>query len=358
MCKKFGRHRSIVELRKGSTMNKSATLVLLAGVLLASTPDALRSQAQQTATASATRTETQLLKTIVFITLEVKWPDKDGKPGERGTLSGTGFWVAVPDSRLEAGKAFSYLVTNRHVAMALERDEKGNCKPLQILKASLTVNLKDPVNGNRSHTETLPFSPQVKWYLPKDEAIDLAVLPFGVSDKVDAIHIFLPQFLTSDVLDKQGVVPGDKVLTGGFFSGYAGLHEMQPILREGVLAMLPDGPMTTTLCGSGNVYLADVHVIPGNSGSPIFVIPALGLGASVGLGGVPNTFGLLGVVSGYMYENEDMTLTATTTWKGSVNANSGISVVVPAQQLKDLLESPELQHLREAQFNPQPKSQP
>ena len=41
--------------------------------------------------------------------------------------------------------------------------------------------------------------------------------------------------------------------------------------------MLPDGPMTTTLCGSGNVYLADVHVIPGNSGSPIFIIPALGL---------------------------------------------------------------------------------
>jgi hypothetical protein len=133
---------------------------------------------------------------------------------------------------------------------------------------------------------------------------------------------------------------------------------MQPILREGVLAMLPDGPMTTTLCGSGNVYLADVHVIPGNSGSPIFIIPGLGLGANESLLGVPNTFGLLGVVSGYMYENEDMTLTATTTWKGSINANSGISVVVPAQQLRDLLESPELQRLRDEQFSTQPKSKP
>jgi hypothetical protein len=180
----------------------------------------------------------------------------------------------------------------------------------------------------------------------------------GLPDSVDAINISLLQFLTSDVLNKQGVVPGDKVLTGGFFTGYAGLHEIQPILREGVLAVLPDGPMTTTLCGSGNVYLADIHVIPGNSGSPIFIIPGLGLGAGVSIGGVPNTFGLLGVVSGYMYENEDMTLTATTTWKGSVNANSGISVVVPAQQLKDLLESPELQRLRDAQFSSQPKSQP
>ncbi len=339
-------------------MSKPATAVFLATLLLALVPHALRAQAQQTVTASATRTETQLLKTIVFITLDVQLPDKDGKPGERGTLSGTGFWVAVPDSRLEAGKAFSYLVTNRHVAMALERDEKGNCNSLQIQKASITVNLKDPVNGNRSHTEPLPLSPRVPWYLPKDETIDLAVLPFGVSDKVDAINISLTQFLTSDILDKQGVVPGDKVLTGGFFTGYTGLHEMQPILREGVLAMLPDGPMTTTLCGSGKVYLADIHVIPGNSGSPIFIIPALGLGAGESLGGVPNTFGLLGVVSGYMYEHEDMTLTATTTWKGSINANSGISVVVPAQQLKDLLESPELQRLRDEQFGTQPKRKP
>jgi hypothetical protein len=54
------------------------------------------------------------------------------------------------------------------------------------------------------------LSPQVPWYLPKDEAIDLAVLPFGVSDKVDAIHILLSQFLTSDTIDKQGVVPGTR----------------------------------------------------------------------------------------------------------------------------------------------------
>jgi hypothetical protein len=138
-------------------MSKPATAALLAALLLASALDASRAQARQAFTASASRTETQLLKTIVFITLEVKWPDKDGKPGERGTLSGTGFWVDVPDSRLEAGKAFSYLVTNRHLAMALERDEKGNCTRLEIQKASITVNLKQPVNGNRSHTETYLF---------------------------------------------------------------------------------------------------------------------------------------------------------------------------------------------------------
>ena len=146
-------------------------------------------------------------------------------------------------------------------------------------------------------------------------------------------------------------MPGNRVLTAGFFSGYSGLHEIQPIFREGILAMEPDGPMTTTLCGSGNVYLADVHIIPGNSGSPIFVTPEF-------LPGVQMAFGLLGVVSGYMFENEDMTLTATTTWKGSVSANSGISVVVPAQQLKELLESPEIQSQRDEVVQRINKSQP
>jgi hypothetical protein len=88
-------------------------------------------------------------------------------------------------------------------------------------------------------------------------------------------------------------------------------------------------------------------VIPGNSGSPIFIIPALPLGIGVSFGGAQNTFGLLGVVSGYMQETEDLTLKASATWKGSVQANSGIAVVVPAQQLRDLLESPQLQRLRD-----------
>jgi hypothetical protein len=166
-----------------------------------------------------------------------------------------------------------------------------------------------------------------------------------------SVHWYFPLsseiVLTSETLEKQNVVPGDRVLTAGFFFAYAGLHQIQPILREGVLAMLPDGPMTTTTCKSGSVYLADVHITPGNSGSPIFIIPALGLGAGEQLGGVPSVFGLLGVVSGYMQETSDLTLRASTTWQASIQANSGVSVVVPAQQLKELLYSPELQHLRD-----------
>jgi hypothetical protein len=261
---------------------------------------------QQPSTTRALRAETEILKTIVFITIEAKEPDQPKKPGKLVTFHGTGFLVSVSDTRLKDA-IFVYIVTNRHVALAAEQDQKGNLVPLQILKSYVTLNLKEPLNGKRSDRVDISDSQRHEWHFPADESSDLAVMPFGVSAKYDFRVVSSQQLLTSEILDKQQVVPGDRVLTGGFFLSYAGLHEIQPILREGILAMLPDGPMTTTTGKPGNVYLADVHVIPGNSGSPIFIIPALPMGSGVTLGGAPNTFGLLGVVSGYMYETEDMT---------------------------------------------------
>jgi hypothetical protein len=331
-------------------MSKSSIVVILAALLLVVSPaDTVWAQAQPPVATNPTRTETEILKTIVFITVKANEPGKPGKPDRPVTLRGTGFLVVVPDSRLGENHSlgFGYLVTNRHVAEAIQQDEHGNCKPLQIQTMYVTLNLKEPVNGNRSERVPIPLSQEVHWYFPKNEASDLAVLPFGIPDKYDVKKVLPEQFLTEERLGQLHVVAGDRVLTGGFYSGYVGLHAIQPILREGVLAMLPDGPMNTTMCKSGRLYLADVHIIPGNSGSPIFIIPALGLGTGVSLGGLSNVFGLLGVVSGYMYETSDFTLRASTTWKGSLNANSGISVVVPAQQLKDLLDSPELLRQRD-----------
>jgi hypothetical protein len=325
-------------------MRRSSIVLFLAGVL-ALAADTVWSQTQPPVASNPTRTEAEILKTIVFITIEANEPGKSGEPDRPVTLKGTGFLVDVPDGRLAKGFSFTYLVTNRHVAEAVEQDESGNCKPLKIRQMYVTLNLKEPIGGNRA--EKIPIALSRRWYVPKDEASDLAVLPFGIPAKYDAKTISSELFLSEPSLDQKNVAPGDRVLTAGFYSGYTGLYAIQPILREGVLAMRPDGPMLTTLCESGKIYLVDAHVIPGNSGSPIFIIPGLGLGLNGSIGGIPNVFGLLGVVSGYMYETSDFTLRASTTWKGSLNANSGISVVVPAQQLKDLLDSPELQSLRD-----------
>ena len=65
------------------------------------------------------------------------------------------------------------------------------------------------------------------------------------------------------------------------------------------------------------------------------------------LGGFP--YLLLGVVSGYFYETEDFQLQVASTLSGTANANSGISIVVPVDELKTLLDSPEQQRLRDAE---------
>ena len=331
----------------------AATLVVLS--LFASVEGKTGAQTQQSATVKTVRGETRLSKIVVFISVELKQPSRARpvgarmvvKPTKPAILYGTGFLVSVPDSRLPKDREFGYLVTNRHVAQAIEQDAQGACISHEVQQTYVTMNLKDPTNGNRTDREPLQMSPLVHWYFPKDEGVDLAVIPFAPTDRYDAVPLSSETFITSETLEKQNIVPGDRLLTAGFFYAYAGLHEIQPILREGVLAMLPDGPMTTTTCKSGDICLADIHITPGNSGSPIFVIPALGLDSGEQLGGVPSFFGLLGVVSGYMQETSNLTLRASTTWEASVHANSGVSVVVPAQQLKDLLDSPELQRLRD-----------
>jgi len=330
--------------------------MILAALVLPSAMDEARAQANPPAATNPVRAETQLSKIVVFISVELEASNQPEHPSRSNSSAelkkptmfyGTGFLVSVPDSRLSNGRGFGYLVTNRHVAEAIEQDENGNCEAHQIKQTFVTMNLKEPINGIRSDRQPLEMSQQIHWYFPEDQAIDLAVIPFAAADKYDAVSLSADYLLTSQALEKDNIVPGDRILTAGFFFAYAGLHEIQPIVREGVLAMLPDGPMTTTTCKSGSVYLADVHITPGNSGSPIFIIPALGLGAGEYLGGVPSTFGLLGVVSGYMQETSNLTLRASTTWQASVEANSGVSVVVPAQQLRELLYGPGLQHLRD-----------
>lgn len=287
------------------------------------------------------RPETLLAKTVVFIRLDVVT-----SAGMALTVQGTGFLVSVPDSRLEPNQSFVYWATNRHVAEAID-NVGGTCRQYKILRSSISWNLKSSPNGERERTVTVPNPPGMTWYFPTDPSIDLAVTPITFDDKQDDVEfVSLNDFITPHLLHAEFDV-GDKILFAGLFAPFEGRHEIQPILREGMLSMLPDGPIPSTLCKPSDVYLADVHAIQGNSGSPVFMTPRFTLGGMVATSNGVVPYGLLGVISGYESENENLTLQATTTFSGSVQANSGISIIVPAWQLKALLESAPLQALRD-----------
>ncbi|MBI4165194.1 MAG: trypsin-like peptidase domain-containing protein [Acidobacteria bacterium] len=264
------------------------------------------------------------------------------KQNEVRKARGTGFFVFVEDQRLGANNGFAYLVTNRHIA---EPEENG--RRFQVVKVSLRLNLKAPVQGQESEERVIPLGGGLHWYFPADDSVDIAVLPFAPDiQKYDYSPIPMSTFATKDFIESHAIAEGDRVLFVGYFYQFPGLRKAEPIIREGVLAMMPEEKMETTLHKMGRLYLADVHVFGGNSGAPLFVNITTWRGRKITVSEYP--YRLVGVVSGYFFEDVNFRLTVATTLEGKGQGNSGISIVVPVDELKALLESPALQRLRDA----------
>jgi hypothetical protein len=174
-----------------------------------------------------------------------------------------------------------------------------------------------------------------------DESVDLAAMPVKLPDSALITLITVSDFATRDYLHNHRIAEGSPILLAGYFYQFPGERRFEPIIRQGVLAMIPDEPMITTTGKPGTMYLGEVHIFGGNSGSPVMVSPDW-----LGVGG----YHLLGVVSGYYFENEDFSLEIATTVKGIEHANSGITMIVPVDLLKSLLDAPRLREARDHYF--------
>jgi len=311
----------------------TVTAFLLARAISAAVQNAPQTPVPQTAT---TTTQipfgTALKRTVGLLTVLFI---KDGKPYQgRGTC----FFISYPDDRLPKNLNFTYLVTNRH--MAQPGVEDGH--PYQTLRTTLRLNKK---GAGGSDEKLLPLGSLTHWYFPADESVDLAVLPLGPDQSVyDYVEFPMSMLATKHELDAYAVGEGDRVMFTGLFYQVPGLTRFEPIVREGVLAMMPDEQLETTLHKRGNLYLADVHVFEGNSGSPLLIDLAGSRNGSTTAG---THYELLGIVSGFYHEDSDLTLTIASTYTGTLEGNSGIAMVVPADALKDLLDSPELKAARD-----------
>jgi hypothetical protein len=254
----------------------------------------------------------------------------------RDPWSGTGFFVNVADERIpllagEKGpRGFTYIVTNRHVIQP--GIEHG--KPCKVVQIFLLVNHKPDGEHSEAYAQNVPVGRILSWKFPEqDNSVDLVTIPDSI-------------FVTEDQVKSKSIVEGDPVLFSGLFiQSFREMHTLEPIVRSGTLAMIPNGLLNTTINNMpGHIYLAEAHVFGGNSGSPIFIDPNKFAGVISG-----PAYKLLGVVSGEMFENTDLTMTATTTLTGNLGANSDVSMVVPAPELLKILRSPALQAQRDSE---------
>lgn len=226
----------------------------------------ITAQPSPTTNIQTTPWSTTVKKTVVFFSVFYQ----DGLT--IGREEGTGFFVIVQDTRMGPNGGFSYFVTNRHMA----DPSIGVGHRVTVLGYSLRVNLTNKgmasIKGSvEAYEIQIPVS-QLVWVLPTDPSVDLAIAPLGLDQSlVDYLVISESQFATSDVVKSKQISEGDSVLFTGFFAQFPGQKKIEPILREGILAMMPDEMIPTTLGSLGHLYLADLHAFHGNSGSPVFV---------------------------------------------------------------------------------------
>jgi hypothetical protein len=273
------------------------------------------------------------------------------------TYLGTGFIVILPDKRLPVPReatggqitGFGYLITNRHVVQpGIDRGQ-----PCRVLNYSVLLNRNGSSPADSPHAEQLRLGRDAPWHFSPDDSVDLAVSPFTPpAQTYDFVGIPTDLFVTDDAVDKRDVVEGDPVLFSGLFiQSFNEVHTLEPIVRSGILAMVPNAKLETTLHKPGRVYLTEAHAFAGNSGSPVFVETTKF--SSLVIGG---SYKLLGAISGEVFEASDLTLHVTASYNASIQANSDISVVVPAGQILDILNSPSLQAARDAYVAQPPKA--
>ncbi|HEV3258374.1 MAG TPA: hypothetical protein VG013_15955 [Gemmataceae bacterium] len=255
--------------------------------------------------------------------------EKDAVAGSRAWGSG---FLAVVDGIIAGVPAavkspepdfYFYAVSNRHVA-----------------KKSPVVRL----NKHDGKFDVIPLT-YGDWVSSDEHDIAVAPISYNKAHKYLFVSV-IDKFLTKDIAKECDVGIGDEVFMVGRLVNHDGKQRNSPSLRWGHISMMPFEPVyhPTNPNNEQESFLVEVHSVSGYSGSPVFVRPfkTQKLHASFPddprdalqmWKGLPAGPWLLGVEWGYI-NNHDQ------------RYNTGISGVVPAWYVTDLLNTETLKMQR------------
>lgn len=243
---------------------------------------------------------------------------------------GTAFLVMVPGEQHNG--SFAYLVTAKHV---LDQIKKESADGSFVVRANL-------VNG-----QSIIFNADIDhWFYHEDKDVDVAVSIFAPPPDVENLDTrFIPieNFLTESDIKNYGIGSGDEVFMGGLFVKAAGELQNMPIVRMGNIALMPKEkiPHGYKLI---DAYLIEGRSIGGLSGSPAFVSATVKIAMPPSnpqkFYFAPGQSFFLGLVRGHWDVPPKLSLVE------AEKVNMGISVVVPANKIKDILYQPEQIELR------------
>jgi hypothetical protein len=295
-----------------------------------------------------------------FLDCSIYLYPKEERAGRGESAGGSGFLAAIPGfgpGWMLGGKCpqedfyHSYAVSNAHVAekhpvVRLNRDDSSTA------------------NG---HFTIFPFT-RDDWTF--SDEYDIAVAP--IDYKEGHRYLFIPEerFLTPEIAARHDVGIGDEVFMIGRFINHEGRQRNNPSVRWGHVAMMPvevpddvDQPKKIE-----KDFVVETHSIAGYSGSPVIVrplpahkllshvsdylyVPVVEANTNVLLSGstpgspvhpVAARFGgpwLLGIERAFIHYKTEQ----------SIKANTGMSAVVPAWHILDLLNTDKLKMQRRAE---------
>ena len=265
----------------------------------------------------------ELTKCVGFVS-------RDEEPLQFG---GTAFLVQVPyDSKYGC----LHIVTAKHVA--------------DVVGPAICV---IAMNGKDGHP-LFAKSVGCNWFYHPTESdtVDVAVLPFATArtNEYDISPIPVEIFATEERINKYEIGLGDEVFTVGLFTKFFGTSCLIPIVRTGNIAMMPKDKLPLSHFGDADVYLVEGRSIGGLSGSPVFCRNTLRMPGMNQAGEVRHIAGLGQMhFLGLMHGHWDLPVTFSSSERAEA-VNMGISIVVPAKKILEVLYSPALVEERERAF--------
>jgi hypothetical protein len=305
----------------------------------------------------------QQKKAVVFIfgTIHPVNPDmspirgSDGNPIAIEVPLGTGFFIKYTDEN--SGQSYSYLVTARHVL----QDMNGGLLPAINLRINLNSTTSQLQYGFINNVPVSDAHGNLLWLHSDDPTADVAMLPLLPDDNVfEYAGIASEDFLSDAALQVGSIAEGDELYFIGMMAQYYGAKRNYPLVRHGTLAMLTDEKINTPT-GPQRVFIAELESWPGNSGSPVFLEtglrtknPALSLQEVPGqaYGSLDdNDSVLLGVVVASFLNKVTVPLGGAQPGRqlqAGDTANTGVTCIVPASVLVEILDSKEARERRSA----------
>lgn len=266
-------------------------------------------------------------KSVVFLFL----PTGDGKL----IPSGTGFLTGVRHPSKKDALSV-YLVTAKHV---LQNQERTGFVP----QAFVRFNTKD----GRSDVLTLQLTPEglkKNVFVHPDASVDLAVVPVFENPSRYDFKVIADDLLTSKRdMDRLGIREGSEVFYAGLFVPHVGVSRNYPIIRFGKIAMLSEERINWGGRES-ELYLIESASYGGSSGAPVFVVTPAG-SRSQRTGMASSVARLAGVLAGYFGEVEPLGA-ASGNGRALAAYNTGVSAVVPAHKLQEILFGEDLRKQR------------